>query len=162
MLSDADGTGAKSWVINNAITGHIGVGYSGGDGTEWWHIQPDEWSGNGVYDDVLTFYADGTFQFDPGEGETVYVSQYVTLEPYSDYNEGSGNFQAPIDGVQTSDYSFNEYTINFPEGTLVTYIPNDNALLNPIYEVVSLTDDELILIIDNGIETWRFVFMPKP
>ena len=163
FLNTTASTNYKKWVINYTIEGHVGVGHSGGDGNEWWRIPAGKYQyylDNGFYDDIITFNADGTFEYDPGPDGNVLVSSYVTIEPYSNHANGDYNYPAPIDELIVSSYVYNGFGIDFPEGTVVTMIPNDDALLTPNYRIHSLTESELILIIDNGIEAYRFVFAP--
>lgn len=161
LLTTSGEEKSKSWVINSNVKGHLGVGESGSDGRNWFEALPNDMTDQGFYDDVITFHSDGSFEFDPGVGGTVAVGSNVTIEPYVSYKSGPYEYQAPIDGILSSTYNFNGHSIVFPEMTVVTYIPFDYSLLNPNYRVLSLTEDELILVIDNGSEAFRFVFKPK-
>ncbi|SMO78016.1 Starch-binding associating with outer membrane [Saccharicrinis carchari] len=164
LLNTSSGTSSKSWVINKAVPGHIGVGPFGGEGTEWFAAEPDFYVGKGLYDDVITFHTDGTYAYDPGVGGTVLVENSVTIVPYANgISYGGGLRGVSVGDVLISDYSFNGVHIVFPEMTVVSYIPSNWVLLNPTYRVVSLTKDELILLMDDDTVnmTWRFVFKPK-
>ena len=151
---------SKSWVMNYTVQGHIGCGPSGTEGLEWWSAGPNEKIGWGLYDDVLTFYADGTFEFDPGAGGTVYTNEGVTT--YNQYLVEEGvDYEVPVDGVQQSSFERSGDQLIFPANTIVSYIPFDQILTNPVYKVVEITEDKLVLIADDGANiAWRLEFVP--
>ena len=92
---------SRTWRINYAEQGHMGCGEPGTDGSNWWSAAPGDKADWGVYDDRITFTADGGYVYDPGEGGTVYVNNGSSLWP--DYNtvtnpDGSkADFMAPVE-----------------------------------------------------------------
>ena len=70
---------SRTWRINYAEQGHMGCGEPGTDGSNWWSAAPGDKADWGVYDDRITFTADGGYTYDPGEGGTVYVNNGTSL-----------------------------------------------------------------------------------
>ena len=68
------GKESKAWVLDNESAGYMGCGGSLGNPTEWWSAQPHEKDDKGVTDDVLTFFKDGKYVFDPGADGVVYCN----------------------------------------------------------------------------------------
>ncbi len=152
------GTDSKEWRINNEVQGHLGCGEPGTDGLNWWSAPPDDKKDWGVYDDILTFGADGSYSYNPGEGGTVYVNKDVTL--WKEHNTNDGNdFMAPVD-AQTSTYEFTsigtDLYVKFPANTLFPYIPYDDIYANPLYKVLSITPKAMELVVDNGAISWHY------
>lgn len=149
------------WVLARTRWGHIGCGESGTAGTNWWAANAGEKMDCGLYDDVLTFNEDGTYEYNPGMGGTVYVNKDASFG--AEYNPHDGNdYQAPTT-VQKSTWQMideggNSYLV-FPANTIVGYIPNNEALANPKYKVISLDDDVLELSIDNGGIAWHYIYV---
>ena len=127
---------SRTWRINHTEVGHMGCGEPGTDGSNWWSAQPEDKADWGVYDDRITFSEDGVYDYDPGEGGTVYVNYETSLFP--EYNTNDGNdFMAPVER-QTSIYNFD--------------VDGDKVILK-LGEMVLLYEGE-------GI-TWRFMFTSK-
>ncbi|MCI1779986.1 MAG: hypothetical protein LKI53_08535 [Bacteroidales bacterium] len=150
--------GIYTW--DPTVAGHIGCGSPGGNGTDWWSAAPNEKAGVGLYDDILSFDADGTYTFDPGTGGTVYVNKDSGVG--TEHNPDDGNdYQVPVE-KQTSTYTITEedgnYYINFPEGTYVSYVPNAATFAAPKYKIVSMYENYLDLITDNGDIAWHYHF----
>ena len=80
---------SRTWRINHVEPGHMGCGEPGTDGSNWWSAEPEAKADWGVYDDRITFSADGIYDYDPGAGGTVYVNYETSL--FLDYNPHDGN-----------------------------------------------------------------------
>ena len=97
----------------------------------------------GLYDDTLTFTADGKYIFDPGEAGTVYVNWGTNgYANFGEYWDGTENdFQVPMEGFETTytiENNWNEAGIEeiylvLPEGKNLSYIPHQTAIDNPRY-----------------------------
>lgn len=163
--SDEDkltGGSSKSWKWAYATGGHLGCGEPNTDGTNWWSAGPMEKSGFGMYDDILTFNADGSFVLDPGAGGTVYVNKDSGVG--TEFNPNDGNdYQVPYEKTTTSwalaSESGNQY-LNFAPQTVVSYVPNPEAYANPHFKVLTISADKLELVIDNGGIAWHYLFVP--
>ncbi len=164
----------KEWRIDYSVVGHMGCGPSGTDGTEWWKAQPNEKKDFGVYDDRLTFtFANsgddaGTYVYNPGEGGTVYVNKgCTTVFPTANPNNDA-DFTAPV-SEQTTTFKLESGTwkdaadkvtecvyIVFPAQTLFPYISNDEQWTEPRFRVLSITDETVELVYDNGKIAWHY------
>ena len=154
---------SRTWRINHTEVGHMGCGEPGTDGSNWWSAQPEDKADWGVYDDRITFSEDGVYDYDPGEGGTVYVNYETSLFP--EYNTNDGNdFMAPVER-QTSIYNFDvdgdKVILKLGEGTLFPYLSKDKQYAEPVFTVVKLTNSEMVLLYEGEGITWRFMFTSK-
>lgn len=143
------GDGSKAWIIDSSTPGHFGCGESVDNPTGWYAAQPDEKAGKGLYDNVLTFHADGTYEFATGGGK-IFVNTGVTLIG-SEYNTTGEDFSMPWDDY-SSTYELDGGTLVFPQQsphyTVVGYVPNDAYLTGSQLEltVKSLSDELMELV----------------
>ena len=154
---------SRTWRINHTEVGHMGCGEPGTDGSNWWCAEPEAKADWGVYDDRLTFSDDGVYNYDPGEGGTVYVNYETSLFP--EYNpHDDQDFMAPVD-PQTSSYSFDvdgeKVILKLGANTLFPYLSKDKQLAEPVFTVVKLTNSEMVLLYEGEGITWRFMFTSK-
>ena len=154
---------SRTWRINHTEVGHMGCGEPGTDGSNWWSAQPEDKADWGVYDDRITFSEDGVYDYDPGEGGTVYVNYETSLFP--EYNTNDGNdFMAPVER-QTAIYNFDvdgdKVILKLGEGTLFPYLSKDKQYAEPVFTVVKLTNSEMVLLYEGEGITWRFMFTSK-
>ena len=164
------GSSEKVWEWNSTVKGHFGCGEPGTDGTNWWSCGADEKKDWGLYDDRMTFTADGKYTYNPGEGGMVYVNKDSGFGP--EYNTNDGNdYLVPIE-TYTTTYSFeNEWNdagiediyLVLPEGANLSYIPNPEALtVNTRYRLLEGTNTKkLVLVNDNGGIAWKYEFVPE-
>lgn len=150
----------KEWRVANDEAGHIGCGPSGTDGLEWYSAKANEKKAFGLYDDRLTFAADGTYTYDPGTGGTVFVNTGCTIFP-EDKGESTEDFMANVQ-KQTSSYSLTtegeSIFLTFPAGTLFPYIPADEAYTEDLrLRIESITGSKLVLVYDNGSIAWHYI-----
>ena len=159
------GKESKAWVLDNESAGYMGCGGSLGNPLEWWSAQPHEKDDKGVTDDVLTFFKDGKYVFDPGADGVVYCNWE------SDYHhelwDGGQNsdYDAPAE-VQTSTYTLGSDAdgdyIELPAGVFFSYVANKAILSEPtrLY-VTELTEAKMVLVAKfNGI-CWQLIFKPR-
>ena len=159
---------ARTWRINYAEQGHMGCGEPGTDGSNWWSAAPGDKADWGVYDDRITFTAEGNYTYDPGEGGTVYVNNGSSLWP--DYNtvtnpDGSkADFMAPVE-TQSAGYRFDvdgdKIVLILDDETLFPYISSDAQYANPVFTVTKLTNSEMVLLYEGEGITWRFMLTSK-
>lgn len=169
---------AKEWRIDYDEVGHMGCGEPATDGSNWWAAGVADKKDWGVYDDRITFsdptLKGGTYTYNPGAGGTVYCNKDVTA--FGQYNTNDGNdYMAPVE-AQTTTFTIETDTwtnkdgvsekvnyLVFPAGTLLPYVPNDDALgANNRWRIEGLTATRLALVNDNGGISWRLVFTTKP
>lgn len=164
-LSDADkltGGTSKTWKWHYMAKGHLGCGEPGTEGLNWWSANALEKNNCGLYDDILTFAADGTYTMDPGAGGTVYVNKDSGVR--ADLNPNDGNdYQVPLE-KQTATWNLSTeggvMYLEFPTQTIVGYVPNSNAYTTPRFRVLNLTANLLELAIDDAGITWHYLFVP--
>lgn len=152
----------KTWRIAKDEQGHIGCGEPGTDGLGWYSAAPGEKEGTGVYDDEITFTADGTYTYSPGADGLVFVNTSATVLP-GNPNNGS-DFDAQAE-PQTSTYEIvgegDDVYLVLPAGTLFPYISCDNQYNAPKFRIESITGSELVLIYDDGSIAWHYILTSK-
>ena len=161
---------AGEWMWNSEVAGHFGCGEPGTEGTNWWSCGVNEKADWSLYDDRLTFTADGNYTYDPVDGQ-VYVNKDSGFK--NDYNTNDGNdYLAPIEKytvTYTIENDWNEAGIEdiylvLPEGSNLSYIPNPEALTNPRWRFLetktSSIKKTMSLVIDNGSIAWKYEFVP--
>ena len=161
---------AGEWQWNSEVAGHFGCGEPGTDGTNWWSCGANEKADWSLYDDRMTFTADGVYTYNPGDGQ-VYVNKDSGFK--NEYNTNDGNdYIAPIDEYTTSytienswnDAGIEEIYLVLPEGSNLSYIPNPEALTNPRWRFLetktSAIKKKMSLVIDNGGIAWKYEFIP--
>ena len=150
-----------TWHIDNTVKGHMGCGESVENPTGWWSADPDDKAQFGVYDNTLTFTADGQYTFNPGAAGTVYVNIGVTKSPYVDAKgDNTEDYVAPA-SEQTTEYKFEvsgeDIYVVFVQGAYFPYIPNDSFIDNPRLLVKELTAKAMTLISVSDDICWQFI-----
>ena len=154
---------SRTWRINYAEQGHMGCGEPGTDGSNWWSAAPGDKADWGVYDDRLTFTANGGDTYDPGEGGTMYVNTGCSI--FSQFNTNDGqDFMANV-SAQEATYSFDvdgeKVILKLPANTQFPYISSDAQFANPVFTVTKLTNSEMVLLYEGDGITWRFMLTSK-
>lgn len=159
------GSGDRVWRINNKVSAHQACGESIENPTGWWAASADEKDGTGLYDNRITFSAEGEYTFDPGEAGTVYVNAGVTAAPYAEEGH-SEDYQVAV-AQTTAEYSFSVEGENvylcLPAGTPFPYIPNNDFVSDPRFIVQKISAKELVLVWytatgnGGGPIAWQFI-----
>lgn len=153
------GKTSKTWVLDSEANGHIGCGPDQANAAGWWAAGPDEKAGFGLYDDEITFYADGKYVFNPGADGKIYINKEVTAI-------GPGTTQSEdydIDWtVQKSTYTLNGDVLTFPEGVVIGYVANNESVTNPTYVITENTEDKLVIVANFSGISWQYIYKPKP
>lgn len=150
----ADG---KAWVMDPTAKGHLGCGESLENPAGWWAAGEYEKKDFGLYDNVLTFFPDGKYIFDPGEDGKIYANKEVTLVPGGPASE---DYVAEW-SKQESTYIFDGESITLPEGVVIGYVPNDGNYTNPVFTVTEITETRLVLVaVCPGI-CWQYIFKAR-
>ena len=153
------GKTSKTWVLDSEANGHIGCGPDQSNPAGWWAAGPNEKAGFGLYDDEITFYADGKYVFNPGADGKIYINKDVTAI-------GSGTTQSEdydIDWtVQESAYTLNGDVLTFPEGVVIGYVANNESVTNPTYVITENTEDKLVIVANFSGISWQYIYKPKP
>ena len=147
----------KAWVMDAATKGHLACGPSLADPSSWWAAGAYEKEGSGMYDDVLTFYPDGTYKFSPGEDGLIYINKDVTAA-------GDGTTHAEDVSIaweeQTSTYTFDGEILTFPAGTVIGYVPSDAMFNEPYLHVTEITETSLTIVYEAAC-SWQWKFRPR-
>ena len=145
----------KTWRIAKDVQGHLGCGEPGTDGLGWFSAAPNEKEGTGLYDDEITFTADGSYTYNPGADGLVLVNTGCTV---IDGNPGNGEDFDATASQQTATYTIegrgNDVYLVLPEHTFFPYISGDNQYNKPEFRIESITGSELVLIYDDGNIAW--------
>lgn len=153
------GKTSKTWVLDSEANGHIGCGSDQANAAGWWAAGPNEKAGFGLYDDEITFYADGKYVFNPGADGKIYINKEVTAI-------GPGTTQSEdydIDWtVQESTYTLNGDVLTFPEGVVIGYVANNESVTNPTYVITENTEDKLVIVANFSGISWQYIYKPKP
>ena len=153
------GKTSKTWVLDSEANGHLGCGPDQANAAGWWAAGPNEKAGFGLYDDEITFYADGKYVFNPGADGKIYINKDVTAI-------GPGTTQSEdydIDWtVQESTYTLNGDVLTFPEGVVIGYVANNESVTNPTYVTTENTEDKLVIVANFSGISWQYIYKPKP
>lgn len=153
------GNTSKTWVLDSEANGHLGCGPDQANAAGWWAAGPNEKAGFGLYDDEITFYADGKYVFNPGADGKIYINKDVTAI-------GPGTTQSEdydIDWtVQESTYTLNGDVLTFPEGVVIGYVANNESVTNPTYVITENTEDKLVIVANFSGISWQYIYKPKP
>lgn len=154
---------SKKWMIAKEEQGYLGCGQSGTDGTGWWAAQPNEQPDKGIYDDVLTFGADKSYTYNPGEGGTMYVNKDCTQ--FDEFKgDGSEDFMVKVK-EQTATWKYElegtDLYLVLPAHTPFPYIANDSFWQNPRLKVLNMSDTSIEMVYDNGQIAWHYRLTSK-
>ena len=160
------GLESKTWVLDNESTGYMGCGPDFGSSGSWWSAGPHEKDNFGVVDDEITFYANGKYVFDPGEGGMVYCNWESGWRPDGYYSgDGSTDYDAPAERMESTYVLGSDSTgdyIELPAGVLYGYIPKPQVLseTNRLY-IKELTANKLFVVANFDGISWQFIYRPK-
>lgn len=152
----------KTWRISKDEQGHLGCGEPGSDGLGWFSAAPNEKQGTGLYDDEITFTADGTYTYSPGADGLVFVNNGCTV--FQD-NPGNGEDFDVATQQQTAQYEItgedNDVYLVLPAQTQFPYISCDNQYNTPKFRIESITGSKLVLVYDDGTIAWHYILTSK-
>ena len=160
------GLESKVWVLDNETAGYMGCGPDFGNSGGWWSAGPHEKDSYGVVDDEITFYANGKYVFNPGEGGMVYCNWESGWRPDGYYSgDGSTDYDAPAEVMESTYTLGSDATgdyIELPAGVLYGYIPKPQVLseTNRLY-IKELTENKLFLVANFDGISWQFIYRPR-
>ena len=160
------GLESKTWVLDNESAGYMGCGPDFGNSGGWWSAGPHEKDAYGVVDDEITFYANGKYVFNPGEGGMVYCNWESGWRPDGYYSgDGSTDYDAPAEMMESTYTLGSDATgdyIELPAGILYGYIPKPQVLseTNRLY-IKELTENKLFLVANFDGISWQFIYRPR-
>ena len=160
------GLDSKTWVLDNESAGYMGCGPDFASSGSWWSASPHEKDSYGVIDDEITFFANGKYVFDPGEGGKVYCNWESGWRPDGNYSgDGSTDYDAPAERMESTyvlgSDSLGDY-IELPAGVLYGYIPKPAVLTetNRLH-IKELSANKLFLVANFDGISWQFIYRPK-
>ena len=157
LLAGSDAAG-KVWVMDSAAQGHLGCGESVDNAAGWWSAGPAEKTGTGLYDDEVTFYADGKYVYNPGADGKMYINWGVTAIGPNPGVEPDIDIEWPL---TESTYTFEDNTITLAEQTPLIYVPSDVVWNAPIFHVKELTESRLVLVAENPGCYWQMILRAR-
>ena len=160
---------ANRWQWNYEKDGHFGCGSNTSVPAEWWSAKANEKADWFIYDDIMTFTADGKYSFDPGKDNLVYVNAgFSALGTSPDGND----FNVAIPAYETTykiennwnDAGIEEIWLVLPEHKNLSYIPNQTIYDDPRFLVTELSSKEVKLASQNapngeGTISWLYNFV---
>ncbi|MBR3096973.1 MAG: hypothetical protein IKH17_03725, partial [Bacteroidales bacterium] len=163
----------QDWVWNSGEGGHFGCGPVG-DPLAWWSCDANGKSGF-LYDDVMTFDADGNYTFRPGDGQA-YANTGSEYMP--EYNTGE-DYLFPAE-EKTTKYTFEnnwndagieEIFLVLEPGSILSYVPHKSAVEEPRFQVLETKQAEMkkklklmsTVYTPNNADgiSWYYEFVPK-
>lgn len=156
-----------SWTWDADVNGHFGCGPDLGNPTGWWsgeaHCKDDAF----MYNDVITFTADGKYTLDPVDGKS-YINKDVTV--YNELKTGEcpygDDFVIGIEKVEVN-YTLDEVgdyeVIKLADGGMFSYTPNNDFADEPWLYVKSYSKNQLILMSftatgnGGGAIAWQYI-----
>jgi hypothetical protein len=163
----------QEWVWNSTVNGHFGCGPVG-DPLAWWSCEANGKKGF-LYDDVMTFDAEGLYTFTPEDG-MAYANTGSEYMP--EYNKGE-DYLFPAE-VKTTKYTFEnnwndagieEIYLVLEEGSILSYVPHKSAVEDPRFLVMDSkpADMKKTLKLMSTVYTpnnpdgisWYYEFVPK-
>ena len=160
---------ANRWQWNFEKDGHFGCGSNTGVPTEWWSAKANEKADWFIYDDIMTFTADGKYSFDPGKDNKVYVNAGFTALGTS---PDGADFNVEIPAYETTykvennwnDAGIEEIWLVLPAQKNLSYIPNQTIYDDPRFLVTELSSKEVKLAAQNapngdGTISWLYNFV---
>ncbi len=160
------GVESKTWVLDNETPGYMGCGPDFGNSGGWWSAAPHDKDGFGVIDDEITFFKNGKYVFNPGEGGMVYCNWESGWRPEGYYSgDGSTDYDAPAEVIESNYVLGSDATgdyIELPAGVLYGYIAKPQVLseVNRLY-IKELTESKLFVVANFAGISWQFIYRPK-
>lgn len=137
---------SQSWEWNHTVDGHFGCGPVG-DPLGWWQC-PAEGKAGFLYDDIMTFAADGSYTFNPVDG-------FAYAKHDAEYPAGHAleteDYLFPAE-LKTSKYTFEnnwndagieEIYLVLESGSLLSYVGHKGAVEDPRFQVLETKTSEL-------------------
>ena len=170
LTGGIDNTEGKTWKLDAATKGHLGVGDTGSDGLNWWSADPFVKDGTGAYDDEITFNLTGFVVSYDNKGVS-YVKGYmkddpnlanVYLNPRLNKDDWDVDYQTPVNGSWLiSEKDGKNYLSINSEKPIFPGL--DVGALNNEYEIVNISENMLELTCFSAYENWtkwHFLLIP--
>ena len=173
-IRSISGGSSQAWVWNSTENGHFGCGPVGNP-LGWWSCEANGKAGF-LYDDTMTFDAEGHYTFDPGDGQA-YANK--GSEYKAEAKTADEDYLFPTE-LKTSKYTFEnnwndagieEIYLVLESGSEMSYVPHKSAVEEPRYLVMESNASNMkkklqlmstVFTPDNpdGI-SWYYEFVPE-
>ena len=171
-LLDAADVLPGTWTWEASTDGHFGCGDAITNPCGWWNGTANCKDGCSMYDDLMTFAADGTYTFDPVDGMTFMNTGVTKMNDKKVDNPTvpgaaapEGDFRVSVE-KQTATWELDEFgdfpAIILPAGTIFSYIPNDAFLEAPELYITGVWENQLEISAytatgnNGGAIAWRY------
>ncbi len=152
-LLDAADVLPGTWTWEASTDGHFGCGDAIANPCGWWNGTANCKEGCSMYDDLMTFAADGTYTYDPVDGMTFMNNGVTKMNDKKVDNPTvpgaaapEGDFRVSVE-KQTATWELDEFgdfpAIILPAGTIFSYIPNDAFLEAPELYITGVWENQL-------------------
>ena len=152
-LLDAADVLPGTWTWEASTDGHFGCGDAIANPCGWWNGTANCKEGCSMYDDLMTFAADGTYTYDPVDGMTFMNTGVTKMNDKKVDNPTvpgaaapEGDFRVSVE-KQTATWELDEFgdfpAIILPAGTIFSYIPNDAFLEAPELYITGVWENQL-------------------
>ena len=162
------------WVWNSTENGHFGCGPVGNP-LGWWSCDANGKKGF-LYDDVMSFDADGNYTFNPGDGKAYankgseYKTQYKTADEDYLFETEEKTTKFTFEN-NWNDAGIEEIFLVLDPGSELSYVPHKSIVEEPRYQVMETKTASMkkklqlmatVYTPDNtdGI-SWYYEFVPK-
>ena len=162
------------WVWNSTENGHFGCGPVG-DPKAWWSCEANGKKGF-LYDDVMSFDADGNYTFRPGDGKAYankgseYKSEFKTADEDYLFETAEKTTKYTFEN-NWNDAGIEEIFLVMDAGSELSYVPHKSIVDEPRYQVMETKTANMkkkiqlmatVYTPDNtdGI-SWYYEFVPK-
>lgn len=153
----------KTWVFDQYVSGHFGVGPVAGTTASSWEAGPDVKTGSSLYSQEFTFIQNGLKLVWKNNGYIYTNSAGKNALPPSNFVEnpgGVGDFDVAYTPSSNLTFSLNEttMTLKFSDGAFLGHYAGASE-----YKIVKLTADELYVRCVSTIEpgnAWYYRFIP--
>lgn len=164
------GGGTKTWVWDQAVAGHFGVGPPDGRTPDFFSAQPNEMPSDCLYDDRLTFSYDANdnYSYELVTNNTTFINWAVVQSLFPDANPQQ--FVDECRDINTGDLlpTSTSFVILTDAETGVQTITLGGSFMSYYsdiqdWEILELTDDRLSVrgLQNNGELAWYFSFVPE-
>jgi hypothetical protein len=174
LTGGIDEIAGKTWVLDVATTGHIGVGpNTDPTGLSWWACPPNGKSGTGLMDDEITFKLDGfVVVYNNGPDGKSYVKGYrkddaalatIYTNPVQNKDDWDVNYTTPATGSFTLMESGGSYSIVL-NGDAPIFPCFDVGAKDNTYKIVQVGENILELTALCSYESWtnwHYYLIPK-
>ena len=162
LTGGADNLAGKTWVFDQYHEGHFGVGPADAATPEWWSCPPEGKEGCSLYSQQFTFTQVGV-KLEWKNNGYVYTNAAGLAALGGEYVEdpgGAGDYDVAFTPAATYTFSLDEAskTLTLKNGAFFGHYAGTG-----VYEIISLTDDELYVKCRSGVESgngWWYRFIP--